>query len=263
MSFRLNWAVRQFASRGGWAANRALLEAPWKFYYSLFAKLVPGLHRGVIALKLRTGQVIAIREFMSLFIYKEIFIDGCYDILDASSAAPFVIDIGANTGLFALRLKTTHPSARILSFEPYPPNHRALVETIQSNRLEGVDAIQKAIAAKVGRLKLFIHRRNVGGHSLFEELANDRFVEVETVTLASIFETYSIETCHLMKLDCEGAEYQILKSLTRGLAGRIQRIVYEPTSSRYAVAELNEHLLGLGYGIRMAQGLVIASYRSN
>ena len=49
---------------------------------------------------------------MTLYIYKEIFVDRCYDLtLDRSF--PVIIDIGANSGLFALRIRQLYPSAQI------------------------------------------------------------------------------------------------------------------------------------------------------
>ncbi|KAL2153717.1 hypothetical protein VTH82DRAFT_4872 [Thermothelomyces myriococcoides] len=53
------------------------------------------------------------------FIYKEIYHDHCYDIAPLSST-PFIIDAGANIGLFTLYMKAKYPSARVLAFEPVP-----------------------------------------------------------------------------------------------------------------------------------------------
>ncbi|KAK4244486.1 S-adenosyl-L-methionine-dependent methyltransferase [Corynascus novoguineensis] len=53
------------------------------------------------------------------FIYKEIYEDHCYDIAQLP-LNPFIIDAGANIGLFTLYMKTKYPSARILAFEPVP-----------------------------------------------------------------------------------------------------------------------------------------------
>ena len=83
---------------------------------------------------------------MTLYIYKEIFVDGCYD-LTFDRAAPFVVDIGANSGLFALRLKQLYPSAKIACYEPFPPNFAQLENTIAVNSLDEVTPLQKAVGA--------------------------------------------------------------------------------------------------------------------
>ncbi|KAL2165004.1 hypothetical protein VTH06DRAFT_300 [Thermothelomyces fergusii] len=53
------------------------------------------------------------------FIYKEIYQDHCYDIAPLSHDA-FIIDAGANIGLFTLYMKAKYPAARVLAFEPVP-----------------------------------------------------------------------------------------------------------------------------------------------
>ena len=55
----------------------------------------------------------AVKEFMTLYIYKEIFVEGCYDLSLATDPAPFIIDVGANTGLFIIRMKQLYPNAKV------------------------------------------------------------------------------------------------------------------------------------------------------
>jgi hypothetical protein len=50
---------------------------------------------------------------------------------------------------------------------------------------------------------------------------------VEAVTLAQVFEENRVDACDLLKLDCEGGEYEILDSLPTDLWPRIRRIRME------------------------------------
>ncbi|MBW2742194.1 MAG: FkbM family methyltransferase [Deltaproteobacteria bacterium] len=259
MSFRLNWTIKQFTNLKGYSANKKILISPWKFYLSLLIKFIPKLHRKSISFSFKNGSVINIREFMSIYIYNEIFVDGCYDNLPVKRNNPLVIEVGANTGFFVLRIKTTYPDSEIISFEPYPPNFNALLETIELNNLENVKPINMAVADKPGRLKLFIHPTNIGGHSIFLDNASENYVEVETTTIESILSDNNISVCDLLKLDCEGAEYPILKSFTKEIATKIRNIIYEPTYSQYSVEELNLYLKELGYNIKGQHGLIVAS----
>jgi FkbM family methyltransferase len=259
MSFKLNWTIKQLSDGKGFAAHKALLKSPWAFYCALFAKLIPDVYNAPIKLTLKNGYVVSIREFMNLYFYKEIFIDGCYDVATIENNAPTIIEIGANTGLFALRMKSNYPEAEILSYEPYPPNYMALLDTLMTNNITKVTPIQKAVSDSPGQSKLYIHPTNIGGHSLFEENAGEAFVEVETTTLEHIISEHDIKVCDLLKLDCGGAEYPILKSLTNSLAFKIRTIIYEPTHSQYSVDALNSHLSGLGYQLTNHHGLVVAT----
>lgn len=62
------------------------------------------------------------------FLYREIFtFDGYGD--PELGAKPFVVDVGANIGMFLLRMKLRHPDAEILAFEPMPD----LAECVRCN----------------------------------------------------------------------------------------------------------------------------------
>ena len=259
MSFRLKWTVRQLTNLEGFSAHKAVLKSPWRFYLCLVVKLIPGLYRKPINLYLRNGHTIKLEEFMSIYNYKEIFVDGCYDNLPIKSKYPLIIEVGANIGLFVLRIKSTYPGARIICFEPYPPNYNSLLETIRLNNIDNVTPLMKAVADKSENLKLFIHPRNIGGHSIFKKNAGEKYVEVETTTIEVILSENDITVCDVLKLDCEGAEYPILKSFTKATANKIHNIIYEPTYSQYSVDELNLYLKELGYTIRSQHGLIVAS----
>ena len=259
MSFRLNWTIKEFFNFKGLSAHKTILSSPWKFYLALLVKFIPGLYKKPIVFLLKNGSKIIIREFMSIYIYNEIFIEGCYDNLPINSKRPVVLEVGANTGMFVLRLKSAYPNAKIFSFEPYPPNYDALLETITINNIKDVTAIKKAVSDKPGKLKLFIHPGNIGGHSIYKENAGENHVEVETTTIEEIFTDNEIASCDVLKLDCEGAEYPILKSFTQRIADNVKVIIYEPTYSQYSVEELNCHLTKLGYNIKNQHGLIIAS----
>jgi len=63
-------------------------------------------------------------------IFKEIFLDNCYDGVlpppGSSLQSPFIVDAGANIGLFSLYMKQKYPASRILAFEPIPLTHEVL-----------------------------------------------------------------------------------------------------------------------------------------
>jgi len=70
---------------------------------------------------------------MSSYIFREIFIDECYDeaLQSITTDFPYILEIGGNTGLFALRSKTLYPKAHIHSFEPEAQNYSAFKSLIK------------------------------------------------------------------------------------------------------------------------------------
>jgi FkbM family methyltransferase len=195
---------------------------------------------------------------MTLFIYKEIFVDHSYDVI-INQPDPLIVDIGANTGLFALRMKQLFPASSIVCYEPFPPNHERLSHTIRINRLESVVALQKAVAARAGRAKLYIHKRNVGGHSLYSDQASsNEYVDVEVVEFGDILEALP-RPVDLLKLDCEGAEFEIMAGLTDRLAEKVRQVIVEPMPRLYDVKALVRHMDSLGYSHEWRDGLYLFS----
>lgn len=250
MPWRLRWLFSEALSRWSWRRNRELLCNPGTYYFALILKLIEGVYSKPVNLKLRGGFTIPLRHFMTAYIYQEIFVNGCYDIQLPSK--PHILDVGANTGLFALRMKQQYPNASIQCFEPEPSNFQQLEALIASNRLSDVTPVRKAIAARAGTAPLYLHNSNIGGHSLH---GKGWSIPVELVTLAD----FVGERCDLLKLDIEGAEYDIIMALDASLASRIQRIIYEPMADRFNIQEVNQHLESLGYQAVVRKGLVFAS----
>jgi FkbM family methyltransferase len=253
MFWRVGWAVRQFTDWGAYREHGTLLKSPAQFYRAVIRKLIPNASPGVIDLTLKDGHAIPVRDFMTLFIYKEIFVDRCYDV-SIDHARPVIVDIGANTGLFALRMKQLYPESSICCYEPYPPNFEQLATTILKNRLTSAVPIQKAVGRTNGIAKLYIHEQNVGGHSLFaQQASSSEFVEVEVVGLGTVLSEHD-GPVDLLKADCEGAEFDILMAMTPAMAQRIHRAIIEPMPKLYDVDRLCSHMDSLGYSRKWQAG---------
>lgn len=83
------------------------------------------------------------------FIYTEIFRENCYlrEGITLHDTA-FVLDVGANVGLFSLYVKAKYPHASIMAFEPMPDAYRALRANLEHHKADGVSAIEQALGAK-------------------------------------------------------------------------------------------------------------------
>lgn len=247
-SWKLNWVLSVIKNKALKEKNKQVLSNPNTFWFIIFLKLIPVIKSIPVNLYLKSGGSIKIVDFMSLFIYTEIFIDECYDMQFDDEQTLNIIDIGSNTGMFILRMKQCYPNSFITGYEPMPAVFEQLSDNLYNNSIQDCKVFQKGVGGKSRIEKLYIHPTNIGGNSFFKDMTkNANFIEIEVIDIHEMLANLGNEDCDLIKLDCEGAEYEILKSLTPETAARIKRIIYEPTPSIYDPSELNDYLASLGY----------------
>jgi hypothetical protein len=173
-SWRAKWVMAELSDPSNVSRHRQVLHSSWKFWIALFLKSVPRLWPFTFLLRLKQGGVVPVNEFMTLFIYKEIFVDGCYDLPLTMSAAPIIVDVGANTGLFIVRMKQLYPRAKVLGDEPLPSNYSQLKRTLELSGLHDVEIFMQGVGGTPRKAKLYVHQRNIGGHSIYQSRAGGR-----------------------------------------------------------------------------------------
>lgn len=144
------------------------------------------------------------------------------------------VDVGANVGFVSVFVAKKYPDARIIAFEPAPETFKALERNLALNGIGNVTAINKAVNADGRDLELFVLAGNSGASGAFyNDAVRSRMTNngqgftarTPATTLEQIFETHGIDRCQVLKLDCEGAEFEILEQTT--MLERIDRIIME------------------------------------
>ena len=261
-SWRFKWALAEVCNFSNYSRHNQILHSSWKFWLALLLKLVPHLWPFQIQLHLKRGGVVSVNEFMTLYIYKEIFVDGCYDVPLSMSSEPLIVDVGANTGLFIIRMKQLYPRSHVFGYEPMPSNYTQLRRNLELSKCHDCQIFRRGVAGIARKDKLFIHRSNIGGHSIHKsEAGGDDYIEVDLVDVYGMLEPLNGMPCDLLKLDCEGAEYEIIKSISKEMAKKIKKIVFEITPSLYDTNEVATHLGNIGYRVSRHQGLWLADYQ--
>jgi FkbM family methyltransferase len=169
--------------------------------------------------------------------FAEVVESGCY--LQSAEfqirAGDTVLDIGANVGLFSIWISLSVPSAKVFAFEAASDNFLALAENVRSNRLKGVSAHHYAVSDGASTHATLYRGVHGGIHSIRPEYRNwdpspgsaRKTEKVRAITLERILRRFKIESVDYMKLDCEGAEYEILFSTSPQILSRIRKIVGE------------------------------------
>lgn len=128
-------------------------------------------------------------------------------------APSVILDIGANIGAATLYFAQRFPQAKIYAFEPVPDNFALLEKNIAG--LPNVTALPVALGSQDGVLEIALaHDRNFGSFSFFSEQAEgtSKF-PVQIKAVAPYLAELGIARADLIKIDTEGAEYDILTAL--------------------------------------------------
>lgn len=125
-----------------------------------------------------------------------------------------VADIGANIGYYTLlAARLVGEEGKVFAFEPEPHNYSLLCKNIEVNRYRNVIPIRKAVFSKSGRMKLFLDKSNLGGHSLSEaNVDKGASITIEITRLDDYFKNtdYKID---LIKVDVQGTEMEVLEGM--------------------------------------------------
>jgi FkbM family methyltransferase len=150
------------------------------------------------------------------------------------SAAPRVIwDIGANIGAAALYFSARFPGAEIHCFEPIRENFAVLERNVAPHA--SIRAHRAALGAKSGELEIHASAdpRNFGGYSFHYDGAAAVPVErVPMLTPQQAVAALGAPAPDFIKIDVEGAEYDILTAFAPELLGRVRWLVGELHSKR-------------------------------
>lgn len=250
----LRWRLRVAASRlANWLV--ILWRAPGT-YANWVHFLASRFQSGAGLLRLRDGLQIKFRtRSTDRSTASEVFLLGAYVQSPGFELAKddIVVDVGANIGCFTLKAARCCPRGRVFAIEPLPANFALLEENVALNRLTNVRARCLALDAADGGRMLFhgaqcpsLHWRNPGSQS----------TEVTTRTLKSFLAEEGITRVDLLKMDCEGAEFDILLSAGAEELGRVRRIVmeYHNLSSAKNHRVLAAHLEKHGFVVAVKEG---------
>jgi FkbM family methyltransferase len=186
--------------------------------------------------------------------YKEIFFDRVY-AFPSATPRPLIIDGGANIGLATLFFKRIYPQSRVIAFEADPSIFELLKQNIGSFHLPNVQLVNAALWNSDTSLS-FISERGASGHIATSTDTGDS-VPVAAVRLKSSLSLY--EKVDFLKLDIEGAEYEVLYDCREEL-GNVQNLFVEyhsPASSEQRLSRILEILSDAGFRYQIHEAFTL------
>lgn len=175
-----------------------------------------------------------------------IFLKGVYSQLPVKDR--IIVDIGANIGdssvYFALK-----GAERVISVEPFPMNYEIARKNIELNSmLDKIILLLGACTRNSGYATVDPTFQEIGAciSSDSSNLDHNRVVKIPTWTLEHILEKYYIKSEAILKIDCEGCEYEVIFSATKEVLRRFSHIVIE---YHYGYRGLKKKLENSGFNV--------------
>lgn len=147
-------------------------------------------------------------------IIQEVLLDGKAYLLPKLEMISLIYDIGANIGVATILLAKCYPDATIHCFEPEPENYELLLRNVEHLGARVITQ-NAALASKAGEAILLpsTDSNNLGGFSIFSSQGvMTQGTHATTVIKASDY-CREFGTPDLIKIDCEGAEFDILQDI--------------------------------------------------
>lgn len=172
-----------------------------------------------ITLQLRDGNYMA--KIADLAMAWEVIIDNVYDTYPIAPTDT-IVDIGGHIGSFSVKASKLAHSGKVFTCEPFPSTFNVLQKNTTS--CPNVLLNQIAISNRNGKDTFYFSAQNPAENSLVRK--TDNVIEVPLMTLGDFFQQQGITSVDLMKVDCEGAEYDIIFSAVDQLH-KIRKLVME------------------------------------
>ena len=157
------------------------------------------------------------------------------------------VDVDANVGYYTLLAsKKVGPKDKVISIEPIPSTLKVLTRSISTNGLTNVMITPKASWNTSTKLHICIARRWHGLASIFRVKEDgDEVITVESIALDEVLDEHP--NIKLMKVDVEGAEYQVLEGARRTLK-KTSHVIPEASMNKRKIARLLEEM---GFKVRI------------
>lgn len=216
-------------------ASRSMLwtspAAVWRYFWSAHR---PSMDQDKTFHMRSNGFNLAVRP-KDWCAFEEVLVRDEYGFVNAileGNPCPRVLDLGANIGLFGVRVLRVRPRAHIFALEPSLATFRVLQANCAANPGYAWHALRYAAWDSDGTARFNETRYSTGSHV---SQAGDAIVP--TITLSRLMRQYTGPALDLVKMDIEGAELAVL-ARHELLLEHVQHLILEIHPNRCSVAEV-------------------------
>lgn len=163
-------------------------------------------------------------------VFKQIFVDNEYDSLNLPKVVDTIVDLGANIGLSALFFMKKYPDARIIAVEPDAINFEIMKRNLEDYSSQ-VTLLNAAIWPSDGEVSLVEHDESNEGLGAWgyrtETLTEGAEGSVSAISIPTLMKQSSINYIDILKVDIEGAEYELFEKGYESWLDKVGLIIIE------------------------------------
>jgi FkbM family methyltransferase len=167
----------------------------------------------------------------------------CYQSIKEFSE-PIIFDIGANIGTFTTWMAKAFPQGKIYSFEPQREVFQMLCGNAAINNFYNVYTYNIALGKENTKIEFeepnYFKNNDFGTFSLIENVITEKTknkIVVPIQTLDSFLEYYNIPKVHLLKIDVEGMDLDVLIGGSNTIKKHFPIIFIEHCDNRKTIIE--------------------------
>lgn len=224
------------------------------------------------------NYVIDVPDLLSfIWQYKELYLEEIYKFSSKQDESIIIIDCGANIGLSCIYFKSLFSNVIIKAFEADPQIAEILKNNLIKNHINDVEVISKAVWIHNDGIEFVSDGADGGSIS-----ANGNKKKVLSISLKEYLRKFN--HISLLKIDIEGAEYEVLKDCSEDLLhvenifieyhswnGKSQKLseileILEKNKFRYYIEDITKRknpFLNRGVDLNMDLQLNIFGYKND
>jgi FkbM family methyltransferase len=170
------------------------------------------------------------------------------------------LDVGAHIGKYTLKMaREVGETGLVIAVEPNPDNYQMLQKGIALNNVQNVIALNMAAWNAESMLKLFIG--HLAGHHSAKIDWKLGWCEVKARPMDNVIEECGINKVDWIKIDVEGAEWEVLLGLEKTISKHRSKVIVELShenvgkvkefmkKERYGIIKISSTFEGIIYGV--------------
>ena len=176
---------------------------------------------------------------------KQVFVDETYKKMLFHDK--IVLDVGANIADSSIYF-AVNGAKKVIALEPFPRNFNVGKKNVTNNNLDNkIIFLLSGCSDKDSTI--LIDENNVGTSHKLKQI--DEGIEIQTRTLTRVLEEFHIDSA-VMKLDCEGCEYDVILGTPAYTLQKFESILIEYHDG---YVNLEKKLKECGFAVKISQNM--------